>query len=121
MSDAGSIGIAGVDGGSAGAVLNRSGEIRTESATGDIAIQAASLTNDTATPVQVTGTHVLWSHTYDDGSTTTIPVPVGLLDGTTGEQGTGYLLAYGNVQESSHHKGDPTDAQVYVEVDGNLR
>ncbi|WP_225063282.1 beta strand repeat-containing protein, partial [Komagataeibacter rhaeticus] len=125
LSDNGSIGIGNGVSGAAAAVFNRSGEIVADSASGDVLINAGTVTNDVLGGVTVvTGTTtkapglaglfgktvttplVIWSKSYNGGSNVAIPVPAGLLDTATGQQGTGVLYAHSN------------GGSIYVEEEG---
>ncbi|KON63250.1 filamentous hemagglutinin [Komagataeibacter europaeus] len=106
LSDNGSIGIGNGASGAAAAVFNRSGEIVADSASGDVLINAGTVTNDVLGGVTVVANAVLWSHSYAGGSNVDIPVPAGLLDTVTGAQGTGQLVG--------HSQG----GTIYVQEDG---
>ncbi|MCF3634938.1 hemagglutinin repeat-containing protein [Komagataeibacter intermedius] len=106
LSDNGSIGIGNGASGAATAVFNRSGEIVADSASGDVLINAGTVTNDVLGGVTVVANAVLWSHSYAGGSNVDIPVPAGLLDTVTGAQGTGQLVG--------HSQG----GTIYVQEDG---
>ncbi|AHI27238.1 Filamentous hemagglutinin (plasmid) [Komagataeibacter xylinus E25] len=106
LSENGSIGIGNGASGAATAVFNRSGEIVADSASGDVLINAGTVTNDVLGGVTVVASTVLWSHSYGGGSNVDIPVPAGLLDTATGVQGTGQLVGHSN------------GGTIYVQEDG---
>ncbi|WP_395371292.1 beta strand repeat-containing protein [Komagataeibacter diospyri] len=106
LSENGSIGISNGASGAATAVFNRSGEIVADSASGDVLINAGTVTNDVLGGVTVVKNTVLWSHSYKGGSNVDIPVPAGLLDTATGMQGTGQLVGHSN------------GGTIYVQEDG---
>ncbi|MFT8731844.1 MAG: hemagglutinin repeat-containing protein [Acetobacter fabarum] len=108
LSQNGSIGIGANNNGPATAVINRSGEIAADSADGDVRINAGSVTNDVLSGVSVANNKVLWSQNYGGSSNVNIIVPQGLLNTTTGLQGTGQLVGHAN------------GGTVYVEEDGGL-